>query len=127
MEAASRGARGAGGVVVGILPGLSPAEANEFVTHTVATGVGHARNLAVVASGDAVIAIGGEWGTLSEIALARRLGHPVVALRSWTLQNDGVSELGIAEADGPEQAVERAMKAARAAAPSPARGRDPVD
>jgi uncharacterized protein (TIGR00725 family) len=127
MEAASRGARKAGGVVIGILPGLSPAEANEFVTHTVATGVGHARNLAVVASGDAVIAIGGEWGTLSEIALARRLGHPVVALRSWTLRNEGLSELGIIEADGPEAAVERAMEAARAAAPAPERGRDPVD
>jgi uncharacterized protein (TIGR00725 family) len=127
MEAASRGAHGAGGVVIGILPGLSPADANEFVTHTVATGVGHARNLAVVASGDAVIAIGGEWGTLSEIALARRLGHPVIALRSWTLQNDGVSELGIDEADGAEQAVERALEAARGAAPQPQRGRDPVD
>ena len=127
MEAASRGASGAGGVVIGILPGLSPAEANEHVSHTVATGVGHARNLAVVASGDAVIAIGGEWGTLSEIALARRLGRPVVALRSWTLQNDGVSELGINEAEGPEDAVARALDAARGTARSPDRGRDPVD
>ena len=69
MEAASRGAREAGGEVIGILPSLETADANEYVTHAVATGVGHARNLAVVASGDAVIAIGGEWGTLSEIAL----------------------------------------------------------
>ena len=81
MEAASRGAREAGGEVIGILPSLSPGDANEYVSHPVATGVGHARNLAVVASGDAVIAIGGEWGTLSEIALARRLERPVIGLR----------------------------------------------
>ena len=71
MEAAARGAAGAGGEVIGILPGTDPAEANEHCTHVVATGTGHARNLAVVASADAVIAIAGEWGTLSEIAFAR--------------------------------------------------------
>ena len=64
MEAASRGAREAGGEVDRVLPSLSPGDANEYVSHSVATGVGHARNLAVVASGDAVIAVGGEWGTL---------------------------------------------------------------
>ena len=74
MEAASKGAAEAGGIVIGVLPTLSPDDANPYVTHAVATGTGHARNLAVVASGDAVIAIGGEWGTLSEIAFARRLG-----------------------------------------------------
>lgn len=127
MEAASRGARGAGGVVIGVLPGLSPSEANEYVTYTVATGVGHARNLAVVASGDAVVAIGGEWGTLSEIALARRLGHPVVALRSWSLENAAVAEMGLTEADDAAHAVELALAAADGPAPSPQRGRDPVD
>jgi uncharacterized protein (TIGR00725 family) len=89
MEAAARGAAGAGGEVIGILPGADPAEANPYCTHVVATGIGHARNLAVVASADAVIAIGGEWGTLSEIAFARRLGRPVVALQSWTLRGIG--------------------------------------
>ena len=83
MEAAARGASAAGGTVIGIVPGSSPEQANRHCTHVVATGVGHARNLAVVSSGDAVIAIGGEWGTLSEIAFARELGRPVVALSSW--------------------------------------------
>lgn len=85
MEAASKGAAGAGGTVIGILPGNSIAEANPHCTHVVATDVGHARNLAVVASGEVVIAVDGEWGTLSEIGLARALGRRVVALRSWQL------------------------------------------
>src|SRR6187431_984883 len=74
MEAAARGAREAGGDVIGIVPTEDVAPANPYVTHAVATGIGHARNLAVVASADAVIAIGGEWGTLAEIGFARRLG-----------------------------------------------------
>ena len=85
MEAVARGAASAGGTVIGIVPGPSIEEANEHCTHVVATSLGHARNLAVVSSGDAAIAIGGEWGTLSEIAFARRLGRTVVALRSWEL------------------------------------------
>jgi uncharacterized protein (TIGR00725 family) len=85
MEAACRGASEAGGTAIGIVPGDSVTEANPYCTHVVATGIGHARNLAVVASGGAVIAIGGEWGTLSEIGFARAIGRPVVALRSWTL------------------------------------------
>ena len=89
MEAAAAGAGEAGGVVIGIVPGVSPDEANPHCTHVVATGVGHARNLAVVASGEAVIAVGGEWGTLAEIAFARRLGRTVAALESWTLQGKG--------------------------------------
>ena len=86
MEAAARGARDAGGDVIGILPGPEPDDANRFCTHVVATATGKARNLAVVASADAVIAVGGEWGTLSEIAHARALERPVVALRSWSLK-----------------------------------------
>jgi len=89
MEAAARGAHGVDGEVIGILPGEDPGEANPHVTHVVATGIGHARNLAVVASADAVIAIGGEWGTLAEMAFARRLGRPVVALRSWQVSGEG--------------------------------------
>jgi uncharacterized protein (TIGR00725 family) len=80
MEAVARGARSAGGVAIGILPGESRHDANPWVAHAIATGMGHARNLAVVASGDAVIAIGGGWGTASEVALARKLGRPVVLL-----------------------------------------------
>jgi uncharacterized protein (TIGR00725 family) len=112
MEAASRGAAEAGGNVIAILPTLSPADANEFVTHAVATGTGHARNLAVVASGEAVIAVGGEWGTLSEIAYARKLGRAVVALQSWPLRNRAGTDLGIVEAETAEQAVKAALSAA---------------
>jgi uncharacterized protein (TIGR00725 family) len=111
MEAASLGASEAGGTVLGVLPTTDPADANPHVTHVIATGVGHARNLAVVGSGDAAIAIGGEWGTLSEIAFARRLGRPVVALRSWPLRNRAGTDLGILEAETPEEAVEAALAA----------------
>ena len=111
MEAASRGAGSVGGDVIGILPGTAPDEANQDVTHAVATGIGHARNLAVVASADAVIAIGGEWGTLSEIALARRLERPVIALESWSLSGRGAMEAapGIESAQSAEAAVEMAI------------------
>ena len=85
MAAVSRGAASAGGRVIGVLPGSDPAGGNADLTHVVATGMGHARNVAVVASGEAVIAIGGEWGTLSEIGHARALGRTVVALRTWSL------------------------------------------
>ena len=112
MEAASRGAAEAGGTVIGVLPTLSPADANPYVTHAVATGIGEARNLAVVASGEAVIAVGGEWGTLSEIAHARKIGRPVVAIQSWTLRNRAGTDLGIVEAETPEQAVSAALSAA---------------
>ena len=112
MEAASRGASDAGGIVIGVLPTTDPKDANPYVTHAIATGIGHARNLAVVASGDAVIAIGGEWGTLSEIAFARRLERPVVALRSWPLRNRTGADLGIVEAESGDEAVGVALSAA---------------
>jgi uncharacterized protein (TIGR00725 family) len=112
MEAASKGAAEAGGTVVAVLPTLSPADANPYVSYAVATGTGHARNLAVVASGEAVIAVGGEWGTLSELAYARKLGRPVVALQSWVLRNRAVTDLGIVEAETPEQAVKAALSSA---------------
>ena len=109
MEAASKGASEAGGTAIGVIPTSDPADANEHVTHAVATGVGQARNLAVVGSGDAVIAVGGEWGTLSEIALARKLGKPVVSLQSWPLKNRAGTDLGIDEAESPEEAVDAAL------------------
>jgi uncharacterized protein (TIGR00725 family) len=113
MAAVSRGAAEAGGEVIGILPGNDLAEANPHCTHVIATDIGHARNLAVVSSGEAVIAIGGEWGTLSEIGLARALGRPVVALRSWTLDGrDGMKGApGIEHVETPADAVERALAA----------------
>jgi uncharacterized protein (TIGR00725 family) len=112
MEAASRGAAEAGGTVLGVIPTTDSSDANPYVTHVIATGIGHARNLAVVASGDAVIAIGGEWGTLSEIAFARRLERPVIALSSWSLDNRAGLDPGITEADAPDEAVQSALSAA---------------
>jgi uncharacterized protein (TIGR00725 family) len=112
MEAAARGAAGEGGEVIGILPGDDPAEANPHVTHPVATGVGQARNIAVVASGDAVIAVGGAWGTLSEIAFARRMGRPVVGLNTWELASADEGS-GIALAGDPAEAVALALECAR--------------
>ena len=111
MEAACRGAREAGGGAIGIVPGHEVGEANPFCTHVVATGIGHARNLAVVSSGGAVIAIGGEWGTLSEIGFARAIGRPVIALRSWTLsgQEQMVDAPGVALAESPGEAVDLAL------------------
>ena len=111
MEAAARGASQAGGIAIGVLPGSDPGEANEHIAHVVATGVGHARNLAVVGSGEAVIAVDGHWGTLSEIAFARKLGRPVVALRSWELRHHAGAELGIVEAASPAEAVTVALEA----------------
>ena len=84
MAAAHRGAKAAGGTTIAVLPGERHDAANAWADHVVVTGIGHARNLAVAASGHAVIAIGGSWGTLAEIAFARLLGRPVVALRRRT-------------------------------------------
>ena len=80
MAAAHRGAKSAGGATIAILPGESRSAANPWADHVVVTGIGHARNLAVAASGDVVIAVGGSYGTLAEMAFALRLGRPVVAL-----------------------------------------------
>ncbi|MDQ1684005.1 MAG: hypothetical protein QOC82_742 [Frankiaceae bacterium] len=85
MAAASRGAHEAGARVVGVLPGDDPAEANEWVGEAIATGLGQGRNAVLVGLADAVIGVGGSWGTLSEIALARRLGTPVVWLHGWQI------------------------------------------
>jgi uncharacterized protein (TIGR00725 family) len=114
MEAAARGAAQAGGTVIGIVPGEDPAAANPYCTHVVATGIGHARNLAVVASAHAVVAIGGEWGTLAEIGFARRLGRPVVALESWRIEPGAsfAGETGIEVARDAADAVDRCLRLA---------------
>jgi uncharacterized protein (TIGR00725 family) len=104
MAAAHRGAKSADGTTIAILPGEDRDAANEWADHVVVTGIGHARNLAVAASGDAVIAVGGGWGTLAEIAFARRLGRTVVALA-------GAPEVeGIEIAATPAEAVELALR-----------------
>jgi uncharacterized protein (TIGR00725 family) len=103
MAAAARGAKAAGGTTIGIVPGESRAQANEWCDHVVVTGIGHARNLAVVASGDAVIAVGGSYGTLAEIGFARVLGRRVVVLEpGWEVE-------GVERAATPEEAVEKAL------------------
>jgi uncharacterized protein (TIGR00725 family) len=107
MEAAARGATEAGGVAIGILPGEDRKEANEYLSYSVATGTGHARNLAVVCSGDVVVAVGGEYGTLSEIGLALKVGRPVVALMSWDLGEH------VTVASSPREAVEAAFASLR--------------
>jgi len=93
MRAASQGARSAGGEVLGILPGRSPDDANEFVTIPIATGLGEARNTVLATCAAAVVAVGGEYGTLSEIAFALKLGKPVLALRSKWAQIPGVQSV----------------------------------
>lgn len=103
MAAAARGAKEAGGTTLGILPGESRAGANPWLDHVVVTGIGHARNLAVVGSGDAVIAVGGSWGTLAEIAFAQRLGRPTVIL------DPGLAVEGVERAATPGEAVEWAL------------------
>ena len=100
MEAAARGAAEAGGTAIGILPDEDRRRANEYLTYSITTGMGHARNLAVVCSGDVVIALNGEYGTLSEIGLARKVGRPVVSLESWELPGH------VVVASSPEEAVE---------------------
>ena len=109
MEAACRGAREQGGTTVGLLPGLDRRAANEHVDVALATGLGEARNALVVRAVDAVIAVGGEFGTLSEIALALKAGTPVVGVGTWELAREGRPVDPIERAEGGEQAVERAL------------------
>ena len=104
MEAAARGAAEAGGTAIGILPDEDRRRANEYLSYSIATGTGQARNLAVVCSGDVVVAVGGEYGTLSEIGLARKVGRPVISLGSWDLGEHVIS------ASSPEKAVEVAYE-----------------
>jgi uncharacterized protein (TIGR00725 family) len=108
MAAAARGAKSAGGTTIGILPGETRADANEWIDHVVVTGIGHGRNLAVVASADAVIAVGGRWGTLAEIGFAGVLGRRVVILEpGWQIE-------GVPRASTPEEAVALALAGAAA-------------
>src|SRR5712691_4208832 len=104
MEAALRGAKEAGGTTIAIVPGERRDDANVWADHVVVTGIGHARNLAVAATGDAVIAIGGSYGTLAEMAFARRLGRPVAALAGAPTVE------GALLASSPTEAVELALR-----------------
>lgn len=115
MEAACRGAKAAGGTTVGILPGADRREANAYVDIPVVTGMGEARNAIVVRSADAVIAVSGGHGTLSEIGLALKMGRPVVGLRTWQLCREGEPASAILEAETPAEAVELALARRRRA------------
>jgi len=105
MRAAAKGAKSAGGITVGVLPGNSRDEANSYIDVPLATGMGLARNAIIVRSSDVLIAIDGGYGTLSEIAYAFQLGVPVVGLRTWDIE-------GITVTVNPEEAVEKAMSMA---------------
>jgi len=106
MEAASRGARSAGGLTVGLLPGSDRGAANRWVTIAIPTGLGELRNGLLVRCADAVVAVGGAYGTLSEVALALKTGVPVIGLQTWAIE-------GIEAAGTPAAAVARAVEVAR--------------
>lgn len=110
MEAACRGARSAGGLTVGLLPGEDRRAANEWVSVAVPTGLGEGRNVLLVRAAQALVAIGGGWGTLSEIALALRDGKPVVGLDTWIPMRDGADGPWVMVARDPRAAVELALE-----------------
>ncbi|MCH8296608.1 MAG: TIGR00725 family protein [Chloroflexi bacterium] len=117
MEAVCRGAKAEGGTTIGILPGRAAAEANSYVDIPIVTSMGYSRNVIVVHTGEAVIAVGGAFGTLSEIGHALADGIPVVGLKTWplTTNGDGMDIDGaIIQADGPADAVDKALAAAAA-------------
>ncbi|MBC7259940.1 MAG: TIGR00725 family protein [Chloroflexi bacterium] len=114
MAAASRGAHEEGGITVGILPGTDPKEANPWVEIPIATGMGQARNVIIVTAAHAVVAVGGEYGTLSEIAHALKIGKPVIGLRTWTLAKEfAEQDENIIAAFSPIEAVNLAVALAK--------------
>jgi len=112
MEASCKGAQSEGGITIGILPGESRQAANPSVQIPIVTGMGHARNLAVVKSAQAVIAIGGSYGTLSEIGHALQSGIPVIGLNTWSLSKNGKQDNSIIPAQNPTEAVNKALNLA---------------
>jgi uncharacterized protein (TIGR00725 family) len=109
MEAACRGASEAGGLTIGILPGESREAANPNVKIPIVTGIGYARNVAVVKTAQAVIAINGSYGTLTEIGHALQSGIPVIGLGTWSIAIDGKTDKSIIPAKNPKEAVDKAM------------------
>jgi len=112
MEAACRGATSEGGLTIGILPGNTPDTANPYVGIPIVTGVGYARNIAVVKSAQAVIAVGGSYGTLTEIAYALQSDIPVIGLNTWSISRSCQIDSSIVVADDPIQAVDTALRLA---------------
>jgi uncharacterized protein (TIGR00725 family) len=109
MEGACRGAKAAGGTTLGILPGLDRAAANAYVDVAVPTGLGEARNALVVRAADALIAVGGGYGTLSEVALGLKAGKRVVGLGTWELAREGEADRAVVQAASPAEAVAAAL------------------
>ena len=112
MEAACKGASSEGGVTIGILPGDNRQAANPYVQIPIVTGMGYARNVAVVKSAQAVIAIGGSYGTLSEISHALHSGIPVIGLNTWSLSRNSEQDKSIILAQNPAEAVNKALNLA---------------
>jgi len=112
MEAACRGASSEGGITIGILPGEDTHTANPHVQIAIATGLGYARNMAVVKSARAVIAVDGSYGTLSEIGYALQSGIPVIGLGTWSISRNGKEDRSIIPAKSPAEAVDKALKLA---------------
>ncbi|MHB8439632.1 MAG: TIGR00725 family protein [Acidimicrobiales bacterium] len=110
MEAVCRGVHEAGGVSVGLLPGTDPHDANEWVTVPIATGLGEGRNVLIVRNADVVIALGGEYGTLSEMALALRAGVPVVGIDTWDLGRGRGGQDPVHRVDTADEAVALALR-----------------
>jgi uncharacterized protein (TIGR00725 family) len=118
MAAACRGAQRGGGLTIGILPGLDRGDANPWVEIAIPTGLGEGRNILVVRAAGAVVAVGGEYGTLAEIALALRAGIAVVGLGTWGLiRPDGLPDDRLTAANDPSEAVSCALEAAAKRAP----------
>jgi uncharacterized protein (TIGR00725 family) len=113
MEAVCRGAKSRGGLTVGILPGQDPGMANTWVDIPVVTGIGEARNVAVVKSAQAVIAIGGKYGTLSELASALNSNIPVIGLNTWSLSRNGREDDSIMRVQSAAEAVDKAISLAK--------------
>ena len=112
MEASCRGAKESGGLTVAILPTEDKGDANEFVDITIPTGMGEMRNALIVRAADALIAVGGGFGTLSEVAFALRTDKPVVGLGTWELLKNGETVEAFPTTTSPSEAVELALKAA---------------
>jgi len=113
MEAACRGAKEAGGTTIGVLPTASKQDANKYVDIPIVTGMGTARNVIIVRTADAVIAVDGKYGTLSEIAHALDHGKKVVSLGSWQLEKLGVDRQAFVQASTPEEAVKLALESTK--------------
>lgn len=112
MEAACRGCRAAGGTSVGILPGHDRSDANEFVDVALTTGMGEMRNALIVRAADVIVALGGEYGTLSEVAFALKTGRPVIGYATWDLAAAGAADDAVVRVSSADEAVAAALRLA---------------